>query len=716
MEIEQANGGCIMERTNVISEYGILLKIEAIYKDAMKMKKRRTEQQFQDGLFDILICQCHLGDSACSSCPAGKRIPSEEAAFIKDQRTERKLHVGSSLDKETTSKRRQKETHETRKATSQRHDKSGNVEKVSPLGPTGKRKHDADSSSEECMQFSEEEWIPEDCEFSPCEQNRADVPNFSMMCDRYGISNRAGAALYNATLIDNGIIKAGECSTLMDMNKLHRQRTKWGKLEAQRTSEKTKVTGLKGVFYDGREDKTLVTSEGKTITKKQLHEVVVEEPGGQYVDHVTPASGGSADIAQELLDVIREHEGEPVVVGSDGTAVNTGYKSGVNRRLELALGRPLQQAICGIHTNELTLRHVFRSADGDTSGPNSFKGPLGKQVQEDLTHRPVEQYEAVSGDVPELPEETVRKLSADQKYLDRICHAIQSGSEHFPPDLGGKEPGALHQARWLTLANRCLRLYVSTSEPSPALIRIVQFILRQHAPGWFRLREFSGISDGARNFHFLVQCSRTLSDADKQIAQKVLQTNGYWAHGENILVAMLADERQEIREMAVDIILQCRQRPSDDIRQFRPPHINFNAEDYIQLVEPDVLSKCEPPLTMALSEEELSGAINAPLHFPYPCHSQGVERWVQEVTAASQNRVGHNSRHQWLLNRAKSRLDLPVIQTKKSFLDCSVLKMRSEKDVMYTQWGSDVIKNVRSTPSYVCSATLHCSQRHGYQL
>lgn len=129
MEIEQANGGCIMERTNVISEYGILLKIEAIYKDAMKMKKRRTEQQFQDGLFDILICQCHLGDSACSSCPAGKRIPSEEAAFIKDQRTERKLHIGSSVDKETTSKRRQKETHETRKATSQRHDKSGNVKK-----------------------------------------------------------------------------------------------------------------------------------------------------------------------------------------------------------------------------------------------------------------------------------------------------------------------------------------------------------------------------------------------------------------------------------------------------------------------------------------------------------------------------------------------------------------------------------------------------------
>ena len=201
---------------------------------------------------------------------------------------------------------------------------------------------------------------------------------------------------------------------------------------------------------------------------------------------MTPASGGSADIAQELLDVIQQHDSE-LVVGSDGIAVNIGCKSGVIRRLELVLGRPLQQAICGIHTNELTLRHVFRSADSETSVPNSFKGPLGQQIQEDLIHRPVVHYEAVSGDVPELPEETGWKLSIDQKYLYRICHAVQSGSSNFPPDLEKKEPEALHQARWLTLANRCLRLYVSTGELSSALIRTVRFILRQYAPGWFRL-------------------------------------------------------------------------------------------------------------------------------------------------------------------------------------------------------------------------------------
>ena len=47
---------------------------------------------------------------------------------------------------------------------------------------------------------------------------------------------------------------------------------------------------------------------------------------------------GAADTAHELLDVIRENDAEPEVVGSDGTATNTGPNSGVNRRLELGLG------------------------------------------------------------------------------------------------------------------------------------------------------------------------------------------------------------------------------------------------------------------------------------------------------------------------------------------------------------------------------------------
>ena len=64
--------------------------------------------------------------------------------------------------------------------------------------------------------------------------------------------------------------------------------------------------------------------DGRVVNEKVNHEVIVEEPGHQYVDHIATRSMGAADTAHELLDVIRENDAEPVVVGSDGTATNTG--------------------------------------------------------------------------------------------------------------------------------------------------------------------------------------------------------------------------------------------------------------------------------------------------------------------------------------------------------------------------------------------------------
>lgn len=45
---------------------------------------------------------------------------------------------------------------------------------------------------------------------------------------------------------------------------------------------------------------------------------------------------------------VRENEAEPGVLRRDGTAVDPGHNSSVNRRVELAL-RPLQQSVCSIH-------------------------------------------------------------------------------------------------------------------------------------------------------------------------------------------------------------------------------------------------------------------------------------------------------------------------------------------------------------------------------
>ena len=107
--------------------------------------------------------------------------------------------------------------------------------------------------------------------------------------------------------------------------------------------------------------------------------MIVAEPGSRYIDHVSPKSGKARDKATEILDVIRETGAELLVLGRDGTPVNTGLHGGINRIIELELGKPYQHAICGIHTNELPLRYIFKDIDGMTSGPNSFSGPIGKE-------------------------------------------------------------------------------------------------------------------------------------------------------------------------------------------------------------------------------------------------------------------------------------------------------------------------------------------------
>ena len=46
-------------------------------------------------------------------------------------------------------------------------------------------------------------------------------------------------------------------------------------------------------------------------------------------------------------------------------------------------------------------------------------------------------------------------------------------------ELGRCSPGALHHARWLTGANRILRLYVRSLNPSDKLKDLVKIVMQQ---------------------------------------------------------------------------------------------------------------------------------------------------------------------------------------------------------------------------------------------
>ena len=113
-------------------------------------------------------------------------------------------------------------------------------------------------------------------------------------------------------------------------------------------------------------------------------------------------------------------------------------------------------------------------------------------------------------------------------------------------------------ARWLTTGLHILIKYTRTRRPSTLLKRLVKMCLNLYFPGWFRFKSRPHIQDGAKNFFYLVELSRNMIKEDKEITQKVLQDNAHWAHSENITIAMLADDREEIRRKAVLYIMKAR--------------------------------------------------------------------------------------------------------------------------------------------------------------
>ena len=68
-------------------------------------------------------------------------------------------------------------------------------------------------------------------------------------------------------------------------------------------------------------------------------------------------------------------------IGGDSTNVNTGIWGGVFQFVEKKIGRLLNWIVCGLHLNELPLRHLIIKVDGPTKSDNSFSGPLRRALK-----------------------------------------------------------------------------------------------------------------------------------------------------------------------------------------------------------------------------------------------------------------------------------------------------------------------------------------------
>ena len=161
--------------------------------------------------------------------------------------------------------------------------------------------------------------------------------------------------------------------------------------------------------------------------------------------------------------------------------------------------------------NELPLRALVKSLDGETTGHKSFTGPLGKLLMQADT-MPIVKFDPI----PSEPLSVVpNELSTDQKYLFRMYEAVSIGT--VSESLAVRDPGNVCHSRWLTTANRFLRLYVSTATPSENLKTIVQYIMKCYAPAWLFMKFHKSIVHGSRNMYGLVKRCQALDEESKRI-------------------------------------------------------------------------------------------------------------------------------------------------------------------------------------------------------
>lgn len=648
-------------------------------------EKKRTLETFQskvnlfDTLFDVCSCRCFdagVRERSSCSCPLPLKVPQIEWQFWVDQKTCKKMVIGS-VDKIETAKvmNRVKRLRKSYSGTLKPYDCVTNEEQDRQdlsvdSGDDFNEIHDGDDDPDYCEYNDNTKHGTSSEDEAESSQNRTTYPELCKAIERSKVSNRQACIIANALLKD---LKLLTPQTIIDPAKIQRQRRYWRKREIAAHTEVNK--NLKCIGFDGKKDDTLVAERHQLKNIKQEHYVVLSYPGNIYIDHVVPQTSKATDVAKEIACVINETDSEESLqaVLCDGTNVNTGRNNGIIRKLELHLGKPLQWLVCMLHTNELPFRKYFSVIDeAITTGPNTSSGTISDELNFDPQDIPLVNFSHLSGKVKEVIDEVTNNLTSDQLYFLRACLAVQGGSSscQYLQFLQQSSPGKLNHARWLTKANRVLRLYMSKPTPSEALKKIVSFILNVYGPTWFHIKKNSSCQEGAKNFFFLLQLCQQLPHEDKNIVLPVLQNNSYFCHPENILIAAIADNNVNIRQQAAQHIIIARQIAVDNvIRVFDKNKIiiNFDADTYFNMIDWSNCDVTSPPLLSCLSNEDVNG--DQPVLFTqFPCHSQSVERVVKDLSECCLQVAGHDARHGTLLLTKKSRLELPKVDSKSDFL------------------------------------------------
>ena len=516
-------------------------------------------------------------------------------------------------------------------------------------------------------------------------QNRINFSTVAAVSLRYGASDRMTAAIATAALIDAKVITQEDASLVLDHHKVHREKVKLMAHLKEKDNIRYTEDKICCLFFDGRKNWTKVVEKdevtGKNYQKmeKMEHIVVTSEPGGEYLFHFTPDEAtkenkAAKQVAIKIVEWIKKHNITESLdsIGGDSTNSNTGKYGGTFTHIENMLGEKKNWIVCFLHTNELPLRHLMEELDGKTSSDHSFTGPVGKLLEQVTSLEINPNFHAVTIGLPlvDLEQNIIDDLSTDQKYGYQIVTAIRNGA--IPDDLGKMEIGPLCHSRWLTFANRVLRLYVSKhglkGKAAKDLKLLVEFIIGVYYHMWFEAKVNHSFINGPRLVLKQLQMIRLQDRKVQRIVAPYVASSAWFSHSESVLQTLLCSKNQDERKFAVNVILEkrCGSNRGDLSPRIREHAGAFNP-DATELKELCAWDRnvFEPVLTCKLSLEEITEFINTPMVVPdKPVHGQSMERAVKQVTRACESVFGYEARDGFIRAGVASREVLPRNRTK----------------------------------------------------
>lgn len=468
---------------------------------------------------------------------------------------------------------------------------------------------------------------------------------------------------------------------MVDKNKVKRARKRNRKVNLKTHRNALAFEELKAFYFDGRKDKTRMYVDGQVLFKKEEHISILKQPGSEYICHVAVTSKGSTGMLEAIITGLQNLSikyAHVYAVGCDGTNANTGPMGGAIKLLETHLGKPVHWFVCLLHANELPLRHLIIKMDGDTTGPNAWKGPIGQAITKDVWKKEIVQFEKIEFkcDIDNI-DSVSASYSADQKYLFNMCKAISTG--HVSESLAKQTIDEVSHSRWHTTGGRVLREYVSNPKPSAVLRVLAEYIVKVYAVMHFNIKANSCCTYGARHVANLIKLSRFLPKKALKIIDPIIMRNGYFAHSENVILTMLDDEREWIRQLGYMRVLHAREHNENDpdnVRKFEVPQMYTDFESYENMInwnetffEPPILRNVEinhdnygELAQKKITEHEFGCDL-----LNIPCHTQAVERCVQLVARAAKNVCDEDAREGFVLTTLKSRKNMSEFRHKSQY-------------------------------------------------